>query len=104
MDQRIEKNVPTFPSGFERFRRAVGSIAYNVGGENYGAVTDEEIEALEATGCDIEAVQAVIDRLAHSRIVEDQRDAALLRGAFNELLARVPDEPQPESPAETETA
>ncbi len=91
MDQRIERHIPPFPSGYERFRRAVGSVAYNAGGENYGAVTDEEIKALEATGFNTEAVQVAIDRLAQSRIVEDQRDAATLRGAFNDLLSRIPD-------------
>ncbi|OVE79442.1 hypothetical protein BVY00_00440, partial [bacterium G20] len=60
--------------------------------------------SLEVIGFDRETVQAAIDRLAHSRIVEDQRNAALFRGAFNDLLARVPDEPQTKSPEETEAA
>jgi len=101
MDQRIERHVPPFPSRRERLGRWVGSVAYNAGGEQYGALTDEEIEEFEAQGFDIKAVQAAIDRLAHSRIVDDQQDAALFRGAFNALLARVPDELQTKSPEET---
>lgn len=106
MDQRIERNVPPYPSKGERLSRWVGTVAYNAGGEVYGTVRDEEIAALESSGFDLEAVQATIDRLAHSRIVADQQDAAMLRGAFNDLLSRLPDDvpPKLDASAETEAA
>jgi hypothetical protein len=103
MEQRIERNLPPSLGRAQKLGRMIGGLNTSPG-RAVGETSVEEIEEIEARGFEAERVQEVIDRLSYSERIEDQAGAAILRGAFNDLLARIPDIPAGEGSAELNTA
>lgn len=55
-------------------------------------LSDAEVAAIEEEGFVLGSVQAYIDRLDRRANKQSQRDAAMLRGAINDLLSRIEDQ------------
>ncbi len=60
-----------------------------------GLPTDAELAEAESSGFDLETVQSYLDSLDRLAGVDAQLGAAMLRGAFNDLLDRI-DNSRPE--------
>lgn len=83
-----------------RVARVAGALAS--GGLNvFTRLPEERVSEIERRGFDVDEVQRYLDRLEREELIAD---AAMLRGAFNDLLDRL-DNPKPtEYPTEVEPA
>ncbi len=102
MEERLVRKLAEEMLSKPRFRvhRIAGALATG-GFESFYRISDDEVAEIEAEGFDINKVQNFIDDL---ELRSRYADAAMLRGAFNDLLSRVPDEPSAEDTPETEAA
>lgn len=89
MEERIERRIPESRSTLGKIILHTGDLLAHGGFGRAGEIPIEEIEEIEGRGFELEAVQDYIDGLTRSSEVPDQKDAAMLRGAFNELLGRL---------------
>lgn len=84
--ERGSRPAPGFWDNFSELIRPRGEL-----GE---PLQDNEVTAIEEEGFVFEAIQAYLNRLDNQRDPQAQRNAAMLRGAFNDLLAQIPDSPK----------
>jgi len=90
MQERFVKNPGARPNRLQKVGEALSSGGISILMQR--EIPVQEVQEIESQGFDFEAIQAFIDTLDRSTSLADHKNAAMLRGAFNDLLGRIPDE------------
>lgn len=100
MEERLVRNKREGLISKRRARVLHVAEAFSSGGMSliFGEASVERIQEIEEQGFDFEQIQDYLDRL---EVTGEIKHAAILRGAFNDLLSRVPDTPEAEQTIES---